>query len=290
MNGVQTMQSRPTAVAGRFYPAQADELRRTVRALLADAARAAQAGDTDRAEAADAVQADDAPVKALIAPHAGYIYSGPIAASAYARLSRQRESITRVVLVGPSHRKGFVGLATSAARSFATPLGDVPLDGQAIEELCRLRSVTVVEAAHATEHSLEVHLPFLIETLGRFELVPLVFGDTSADDIAAVLRAVWGGPETLIVISSDLSHYHDHATACRLDRATAEAIEAMQADALNEDGACGCLAIQGLLQVAVERGLRVRTVDLRTSGDTAGPRDQVVGYGAWALTQPANQR
>ncbi len=275
MNGEQIMSIRLATVAGRFYPGDADELRRAVRGMLAEATRLT----------AHETATEAAPVKALIAPHAGYVYSGPIAAAAYARLQPQREKITRVVLLGPSHRIGFAGLATSDAIAFATPLGDVPLARQAIDKLVRDEpAVSVLEAAHAHEHSLEVHLPFLVETVVSFDLLPLVFGDTTADEVAAVLKRVWGGPETLIVISSDLSHYQDHAAARRLDRATARAIEQLREDDIDEEQACGRLAIQGLLRVAVEHKLRATTLDLRTSGDTAGPKDQVVGYGAWIFT------
>lgn len=258
---------RMPAVAGMFYPADRDELQTLVHRLL------------------DAVPPEPgtAPPKAIIAPHAGYPYSGPVAASAYARLRPLAQTVTRVVLLGPSHRVGFYGLAASSAEAFHTPLGDVPIDKAGVAEACRLPQVQVLDQAHQMEHSLEVHLPFLQEVLGAFSLVPLVVGDAGPQDVGEVLELLWGGPETLIVISSDLSHYHDYESARRLDRATTEAIEALRPEGVDPDGACGRNPINGLLYVARRHGLQVRTLDLRSSGDTAGPRDAVVGYGAYTF-------
>ncbi len=259
---------RPAAVAGRFYPADPAELRDLINVLLAQVPPAT----------------GPAP-KALIAPHAGYLYSGPIAASAYAQLIPGRDQIRRVVLLGPSHYVPLDGLATSSAEAFATPLGLVPLDLETVRRAQSLPQVTQMDEAHAQEHSLEVHLPFLQTVLGDFTLVPLAVGDTSAEEIAEVLEALWGGPETRFVISSDLSHYHDLQSARRLDQATAKAIEALKPAGVGEEHACGRIPIRGLLQVARQHGLRARTIDLRTSGDTAGPRDQVVGYGAFVFEE-----
>jgi hypothetical protein len=221
--------------------------------------------------------------KALIAPHAGYVYSGPIAASAYALLAPVRERIERVVLLGPAHRVFVRGLAAPDATAFATPLGDVPIDRAALERLAGLPQVSLRPDAHAPEHSLEVHLPFLQVVLDEFSLVPLVVGDASGEEVAEVLEALWGGPETLIVVSSDLSHYESYATARRMDAATTRAIEALRPEDLQRDDACGRVPIQGLLRAARSHGLNPRTLDVRNSGDTAGPRDAVVGYGAWAF-------
>ncbi len=255
---------RPTAVAGMFYPADRDELHDMVSGFLRDAGTSEQP-----------------PPKAIIAPHAGYIYSGPVAASAYSRLASAHDRIRRVVLLGPSHRVGFLGIATSSDDYFHTPLGDVPLDQQLLEQVTQLANVQCFDQAHQAEHSLEVHLPFLQEVLDDFTLLPLVVGDASAEDVAEVLRAVWGGEETLIVISSDLSHYHDYATAQQMDKATSSAIEQLSPQAINHGDACGRTPLSGLLLVAREKQLKVETIDLRNSGDTAGPRDQVVGYGAY---------
>ena len=259
-------QARHPAVAGLFYPADPRALRETVADFLAAAP----------------VVATSAP-KAIIVPHAGYIYSGPVAATAYACLGPVRGRVTRVVLLGPSHRVGFDGLALTSADSYMTPLGRVLIDAEAAAKLADLPQVRVLDAAHAQEHSLEVHLPFLQEVLGEFSLVPLVVGEAAPAEVGEVLERLWGGPETLIVISSDLSHYHDYATAQQLDRATSRAIEALRYEDIGYEDACGRNPVNGLLYVARQRGLHVRTVDLRNSGDTAGARDRVVGYGAYVL-------
>ncbi|WP_127477485.1 AmmeMemoRadiSam system protein B [Sulfurivermis fontis] len=261
---------RHPAVAGLFYPADPIQLRQMVQEFL----RAAASGD-------------GAPPKAIIAPHAGYIYSGPVAASAYARLAPLRGTVTRVVLLGPSHRVGFLGLASSSADYFRTPLGDIPLDRAAVDSISPLPQVHALDEAHSMEHSLEVHLPFLQEVLGEFALVPLVVGDASAQEVDEVLEQLWGGPETLIVISSDLSHYHEYATAQAMDRRTAQAIEELRYQDLRSEAACGRNPVRGLLLAARRRGLHATTIDLRNSGDTAGPRDQVVGYGAWLFREAA---
>jgi AmmeMemoRadiSam system protein B len=259
--------ARPPAVSGTFYPGDAAELRAAVDGYL-DAAPAAEPGP---------------PPKALIVPHAGYVYSGPIAAAAYATLRERSATIERVVLAGPAHRVAVRGLATSGADSFRTPLGEVPVDRDAVAEILRLPQVEALDRAHAAEHSLEVQLPFLQRLLRSFRLVPLVVGSATFEEVAEVLDALWGGPETLILISSDLSHYFDYDTARRLDAATTRAIETLDPGGLGRESACGRVPVGGLLVAAGRRGLRVRTLDLRNSGDTAGPRDQVVGYGAYSM-------
>jgi AmmeMemoRadiSam system protein B len=263
---VTLSQVRSPAVAGTFYPGTRRELEGAVRSYL---------GQTRPEEG-------DAP-KALIAPHAGYAYSGPIAASAYALLAPVRERIERVVLLGPAHRVFVRGLAAPDPAAFATPLGEIPIDRAALERLAALPQVSLRPDAHAPEHSLEVHLPFLQVVLDEFSLVPLVVGDASGEEVAEVLEALWGGPETLIVVSSDLSHYESYATARRMDAATTRAIEALRPEGIRRDDACGRVPIQGLLRAARSHGLNPRTLDVRNSGDTAGPRDAVVGYGAWAF-------
>ena len=258
---------RPAAVSGLFYPADAHELHEQITAFLAAASTAQQA-----------------PL-ALIVPHAGYIYSGPIAASAYVNLRPLRHHVQRVVLLGPSHRVGFHGLATSSATFFTTPLGDIRLDAITTEQLNQLPQVQTMDAAHAQEHSLEVQLPFLQEVLGEFELVPIVVGDATANEVAEVIDIAWQDDSTLIVISSDLSHYHEYSSAQKMDRHTCNAIEALNSDAIGDEDACGRNPVKGLLTVARQRGLKVHTLDLRNSGDTAGDRNQVVGYGAWSVTR-----
>ncbi len=246
---------RPAAVAGSFYPADPLELRETVARLLA----AAPPGP---------------PPKAMIVPHAGYVYSGPVAASAYRRIAG--EKISRVVLLGPSHFVYLRGVALPAAGAMRTPLGDVAVDDPGLRRDAR---------AHASEHSLEVQLPFLQSVLPAFRLVPLAVGDGGPEEIAAALEPLWGGAETLVVVSSDLSHYLPYAEAQRADAASAKEILAL--GMLRADDACGAAAVNGLLVEARRRKLRAEVIDLRNSGDTAGDRRRVVGYGAFAFYEGA---
>jgi AmmeMemoRadiSam system protein B len=258
---------RQPAVAGSFYPAQEGQLRAAIATYLNDVKTEPRA----------------ARPKALIAPHAGYVYSGPIAASVYSPLLPFASELERVILLGPSHRVPLRGLAAPEAEAFATPLGMVPVDRDSVERVLGLPQVKLLESAHTAEHSLEVQLPFLQHILGSFSVVPFAVGEASPEEVAEVMEALWGGPETLIVVSSDLSHYYDYETARRLDEATTRAIEALDPDGLDEESACGRTPVRGLLLAARRHDLEVRTLDLRNSGDTAGPRDQVVGYGAYAL-------
>lgn len=265
---------RRPAVAGAFYPDAPDALDN----LLAQFDQQARQTPHDTT----------LPVPcAIIAPHAGYAYSGPIAAHAYAAVSHVAGQFDRVVVIGPSHRMAFSGMAVSSAGAFGCPLGQIALDHPSITELLDLPSVRVLDQAHEHEHGLEVHLPFLIRTLQHathpFTLVPIVVGDVSARDVATVLERFLGHPRTLIVVSSDLSHFLDYDAARRLDRKTSDAIEALAPQKIDPDQACGRLPIQGLLHLAAEAGLTAQTLDLRNSGDTAGPRDRVVGYGAYIL-------
>jgi AmmeMemoRadiSam system protein B len=257
---------RPAAVAGMFYPKARERLAGDVRAYLAEVA----------APAAD-------PPKALIVPHAGFIYSAPIAAAAYSRLASLRDTVKRVVLLGPAHRVAVRGLAVSDARAFHTPLGDVPIDREGVALARTFPQVVASDAAHAQEHALEVQLPFLQTVLNAFSLVPFAVGDASAADVAQVIDALWGGPETLIVISSDLSHYHPYAVARHIDRGTTDTILALSPTLVHEQ-ACGATPINGLLLCAKQRGLTPALVDLRNSGDTAGDRSRVVGYASFTFT------
>jgi AmmeMemoRadiSam system protein B len=225
--------------------------------------------------------------KALIAPHAGYIYSGSVAAAAFATLSGWARSITRVVLIGPAHYVALRGIAIPTVDAFDTPLGRLSVDGDAFSKLAGFRSVIRSDAPHVPEHALEVELPFLQMALVSFKIVPLVVGDAEPRDVAEVLRRLWDGPETLIVVSSDLSHYHDYETARRLDVATAAAIERGDWASLDPNQACGCLAISGLLIETVNRGFAAQRLALSSSGDTAGSHDSVVGYGAWLFAPSA---
>ncbi len=271
---------RQAAVAGTFYPGSADTLARDVGRLLA---------------AADGPATPDSPAasntitpKAIIVPHAGYIYSGAIAARAYALVRPLRSVIRRVVLLGPVHRVPVRGLALPAVEAFATPLGTVALDLSMIDQLRQMPQVIDSREAHAHEHALEVQLPFLQSVLGDFLLLPLVVGDASADEVAQVLEFVWGGPETLIVISSDLSHFLPYAKAQEVDRATTQQILALQ-PGLSHQQACGGTPVNGLLLTAQRIGLTPHLLGLCNSGDTAGDRQRVVGYAAFAFTQVANR-
>lgn len=263
-----TAQVRPAAVAGLFYPEDPAALASVVDAHLAAAA-----------------PASPGPVpKALVVPHAGYVYSGPVAATGYALLAGRAVEVSRVVLLGPAHRFPVRGLAVSGADAFDTPLGRVTVDDRARRTATGLSQVVVEDRAHAAEHSLEVHLPFLQRVLDApFGIVPLAVGDASADEVAEVLDVLWGGPETLIVVSSDLSHYHDHATATARDARTAAAVVSGDVSRIGTTDACGAAAVNGLLVSARRHGLRAVVVDVRNSGDTAGGRDRVVGYGAFAF-------
>lgn len=258
---------RPAAVAGTFYPASPPDLAREVDDML------------DRS--AGGGLAPGFP-KALIVPHAGYIYSGGVAAEAYDRLRQARGIVRRVVLLGPCHRVPVRGLALPEAAAFETPLGKVPIDREAIESLAGLPQVVVSSAVHAEEHALEVQLPFLQRVLGEFSLVPLAVGAATPEQVAEVIGRLWGGAETLIVISSDLSHYHPYDEARAIDRGTAQAILDCSTD-IDHEQACGATPVAGMLIAAKRHKLNVELLDLRNSGDTAGGRARVVGYASFAF-------
>jgi MEMO1 family protein len=262
----QRVKIRPPAAAGLFYEGNPQRLKATVADLLAEAPTHAAA---------------TAAPKALIAPHAGYVYSGRIAAAAFSTLRGRADRVERVVLIGPAHFVPVRGIAAPAADAFETPLGCVRIDRLALSTLTDLPAVIESDAPHAPEHSLEVELPFLQELMESFTVVPLVIGQATPAAVAAVLERLWGGAETLIVVSSDLSHYHDYDTARRLDAATASSLECGDWESLRPDRACGWLAVAGLLIEAGRRGLAAQRLALCNSGDTAGTRDRVVGYGAW---------
>jgi AmmeMemoRadiSam system protein B len=263
---------RPPAVSGLFYPASAEALRSAVVEYLREA---------------PVSMAPVAP-KAVIAPHAGYVYSGPIAGSAFQAFTAAAAAspIERVVLLGPSHFVPFRGLALPGHESFGTPLGTVKLQGAGAQAALRLPQVRIIPEAHVREHSLEVELPFLQVLLGEFELVPLVVGEAEPEEVAEVLDRLWGGAETLIVISSDLSHYLPYEEARRVDRETADAILTLRGP-LDPQQACGAGPINGLLEAALARGLTPQLLDLRNSADTAGDPSRVVGYGAFAFHEQA---
>ncbi|MCU0265083.1 MAG: AmmeMemoRadiSam system protein B [Actinomycetia bacterium] len=257
---------RPPAVAGRFYPA--------------DPVRLAAAVDDYVAAATTA----GALPKALVVPHAGYVYSGPVAGSGYRLLRGAADRVTRVVLLGPAHYVAVRGLAVSSAEGFETPLGVVPVDAAARDEaLARSSWVEVDDRVHAPEHSLEVHLPFLQRVLGGVPVLPLVVGGAPDAATAEVLELWWDDPATVVIVSSDLSHYESYEVARSRDERTAAAVVALDADHLSDHDACGAYPLRGLLRIAAARGATAQLLDLRSSGDTAGPRDRVVGYGAFAV-------
>jgi AmmeMemoRadiSam system protein B/AmmeMemoRadiSam system protein A len=264
---------RPAAVAGSFYPGTSGELQFQLDRMLTAAYGYTPPGAKSP--------------KAIIVPHAGYVYSGQIAASVYARLKPFADRIRRVILIGPAHRVAFQGLAVPSSSAFATPLGLVSIDQDLIRELKVLPYIVEHDEAHRLEHSLETQLPFLQEVLNDFKLTPIVVGASAAGDLSDLLEQVWGGDETLIVISSDLSHYHDYDAARRIDGETCRQIEALNTGWIVPDQACGARGINALLTVARRHDLRATTLDLKNSGDTAGTRDRVVGYGAWSFTDNA---
>lgn len=254
---------RNPAVAGMFYPADPHRLQAQIQQMLA--------------------QSDPPPIrpKALIVPHAGYIYSGQVAAQAY-RLLQQYPQICRVVLLGPAHRVYVPGLAVSSATAYTTPLGTIPVAVDAVGEILGLSQVQVSDLAHAPEHSLEVQLPFLQSVLENFQLVPILVGDADAPQTAAVIEQLWGDDGTLILVSSDLSHFHPYREAQQIDRATGDAILRMS-EALVGEQACGCHAINGLMHSARQHRMKITELAICNSGDTAGDKERVVGYGAYAL-------
>jgi hypothetical protein len=260
-----TASVQPAGVAGMFYPSDPGALAAEVDASLKKAVPPALSP------------------KAVIAPHAGHMYSGDIAGAAYALLARRKGEIKRVVLLGPNHRVAFNGLALSAADAWATPLGALPVDRTSRDALARAPGTIVSPQPFAGEHSLEVHLPFIQRALGEVEILPILVGQAPRDQVSQVLEMLWGGPETAIIVSSDLSHFHDYDTCKKKDEETANAIERLLPGGLEGDRACGYFSIHGLIDQAQRRDLRVTALDVRNSGDTKGPRDRVVGYGSFAF-------
>lgn len=265
---------RPPAIAGSFYPADPDALTGMIDQCLGRA------------------QDHGLAPKALIAPHAGLVYSGPIAGNAYRSVTSQADRITRVVLLGPPHRVAVPKFCVPAAAAFRTPLGDVPLDADGIATALTIPGVEQSDVPHAEEHSLEVHLPFLQRLLADFTLVPILVGGPNPQETEALLAALWGGPETLIVVSSDLSHYHNYDGAMQRDQTFRRHVETLNLERIEDEQACGRFPVKGLLARARALDLRVTTLDVRNSGDTAGRehRDRVVGYGSWAFEYAGGAR
>lgn len=259
-------QIRQPAVAGMFYPADKQSLTHDIQEYL---------------DEVDSVQMTNP--KAIVVPHAGYVYSGPIAAAAYKQIIPLKDKINRVVLLGPSHRVAFSGLAVPESDVFSTPLGNIPIDQKGIQLISNLPQVIASDQAHKDEHSLEVQLPFLQQVLNEFTLIPLVVGDAERYEVAEVINKLWGDEHTLIVISTDLSHYHGYDEAKQLDRATSDAIVNLKADLIGYEDACGRNGLKGMITVAEEKHLSIDVLDLRNSGDTAGDKSRVVGYGAYVF-------
>jgi len=262
-------QIRHPAVAGMFYPADTSILQKDIHRYLDE-------NDIP-------LQTLNGTPKAIVVPHAGYVYSGPIAATAYKYLIPIRGQINRVVLLGPSHQVAFKGLAVPESDTFNTPLGNIKIDREAIKLLADLPQVIKSDVAHRDEHSIEVQLPFLQEILDDFSLIPLVVGDAERHEVAEVITRLWGDEHTLIVISSDLSHYHSYNEAIEMDQHTSEAIAHLQPELIGYDDACGRNGLKGMMAVAKQKALKVKILDLRNSGDTAGSKDRVVGYGAYVF-------
>jgi MEMO1 family protein len=265
-------QTRQPAVAGMFYPADKQSLKDDIHQYLN------LVHDSHDSHSEQVISP-----KAIVVPHAGYIYSGPIAASAYKKIIPLKNKINRVVLLGPSHRVAFSGLAVPESNVFNTPLGNIPIDQKGIQLLDGLTQVIASDQAHRDEHSLEVQLPFLQEVLDEFSLIPLVVGDAERHEVAEVINRLWGDEHTLIVISTDLSHYHEYDEAKQIDRVTSDAIENLKPDLIGYDDACGRNGLKGMLTIAEEKNLSVDVLDLRNSGDTAGDKNRVVGYGAYVF-------
>jgi len=261
---------RPAAVAGMFYPADAQQLKSDINQYLSQ----------KRASTLSAP-------RAIIVPHAGYIYSGPVAASAYLLVKAEKQKINQVILLGPSHQLAFSGIATPHADYFKTPLGKIKINQALCQKAQTLHFVQANRLAHQQEHSLEVQLPFLQTVLDNFELTPLVVGDCEAENVAQLLELLWENngknDNTLVVISTDLSHYHNYETAIKLDQQTSQSILQLQPENIHAQNACGKAPLNGLLTLAKAKQLKIDCLDLRNSADTAGNKDRVVGYGAYAV-------
>lgn len=269
VNAAKKINIRPAAIAGRFYPDSRLALSQTVNDFL------------------EPIAASQKTIKAMIVPHAGYIYSGATAAKAYGALKQQATKIKRVILLGPAHRVYVKGIALSNASHFATPLGNIPIDKKTIQLLSKQTHVNILDEAHAEEHSLEVHLPFLQKVIPNFELVPIVVGDISPENLAPFINDLWGCNETLIVISSDLSHFHQYEQANKIDSKTCNKILQFQTD-LTPEEACGCRPVNGLLHLAKQKKLEIELLERCNSGDTAGDKQRVVGYASYLLYEKQN--
>ena len=267
---------RPPAVASLFYPGEAAELKQNLREMLDEASEAEDPNEDLPA---------DQHLRALIVPHAGYVYSGTTAALAYHLLRKNRDDFHRILLLGPAHRVWLEGIAFPGTDAFETPLGRIPLAKQQIRELLRFPEVQLRDDAHQDEHCLEVQLPFLQEILNEFELIPAVVGEISPDSLSGLLENLLEDPQNLLLLSTDLSHFHSYSEAQAIDQKTAEAIESFEDEKILPEQACGAHPLRGLLRHARIQGWKIQRLGLCNSGDTAGSKDRVVGYGAWALSE-----
>ena len=277
MSSYETTESvRPPAVASLFYPGEVVELKENLRELLDEASREEEPHEDLPA---------DQHLRTLIVPHAGYVYSGTTAARAYHLLRKNRDDFRRVIILGPAHRVWLEGIAFPGTDAFETPLGRIPLAKQQIRELLRFPEVQLRDDAHQDEHCLEVQLPFLQEILNEFELIPAVVGEISPDSLSGLLENLLEDPQNLLLLSTDLSHFHSYSEAQEIDQETAEAIETFEDENILPEQACGTHPLRGLLRHARIQGWKIQRLGLCNSGDTAGSKDRVVGYGAWALSE-----
>ncbi|TQV86489.1 AmmeMemoRadiSam system protein B [Aliikangiella coralliicola] len=280
------MRVRKAAVAGSFYPADGDILAQYVDQLLDESASVfSENGDyqPESAPQKHVLSPDKHSSKALIVPHAGYQYSGKIAAYAYSMLRARKNKISRIVLLGPCHRVWIEGLAIPSVEYFSTPLGEIPLDKQKLQELTQFVQIQISDLAHQEEHSLEVQIPFIQRIFDKIKLIPIAVGGASTEQVSEIIEYLWEGAETIFLISSDLSHFLDYHTARETDRKTTEYINNLDYQSLNHEMACGSTPIQGLLKVAQEKSMQVSTLAQCNSGDTAGDKSRVVGYASYAI-------
>ena len=265
-----TVSVRPAAVAGAFYPETEIELRECVAKLLKNTGEKSLQN-----------------CRAIIVPHAGYIYSGQTAAQAFAAAQLAVNNVTRIVIIGPAHFVGIQGIVAPSFTAFHSPLGDISVDRNCINSLVDEKLIEVDDRPHIPEHSLEVELPFLQFISSNCVIVPLLVGPEGSDALVRVLSRIVN-EQTLVVVSTDLSHYHDYSTAQQMDEHTANAIEKMESKSINPSHACGCYALRGFLTYAKKLKLKIKRLDLRNSGDTGGEKYRVVGYGAWVVISPAS--
>ena len=253
-------------VAGMFYPGEEASLRQMVDGFIQKAL------------------SFDLRPRAIIAPHAGYIYSGSIAGTAYKTIAAVRDQIENVIIMSPAHRFYLRGIALHMADAFATPLGNIPVNIGIVKKIKQFSSVQWEERSFIQEHGLETHLPFIQRAFKPgIKIVPMIVGECQESEVAEILESVWEDPRNFVIISSDLSHFHSYADAKKLDRNTVDLIQNLDSQSLDTEFACGHYPICGLLNLARNRKLKIKALDIRSSGDTAGSKESVVGYGSFAV-------